>query len=309
MNKLKTILEMIKFEHTIFALPFAFIGAVLGSHVYNAKMMLESEVAQTSSDHVLIWGTGWPSWWQIFWIIMAMVGARSAAMALNRLIDRVIDAKNPRTSNRAIPAGKISTKEVWIFVAASFALLFISAYMLNPLAVKLLPIAVFFLVLYSYTKRFTWACHFVLGIALGLAPLGGWVGTTGTLPPEAFLIFFAVLLWTAGFDIIYATQDTDFDKKEKIYSIPSYFGVSKALWISRACHLVAALLLFSVYWFTPLGWIYLIGCVVASGILIYEHTLVKANDLSKVDVAFFTMNGILSVVIFVFTITDLVVLQ
>lgn len=300
MNKLKTILEMIKFEHTIFALPFAFVGAILGSHVLFTNSISNSAAAL---------GSAWPTWGQIFWIIMAMIGARSAAMALNRLIDRAIDAKNPRTSTRAIPAGLIATKEVWIFILASFSLLFVSAYMLNPLAVKLLPIAVFFLVLYSYTKRFTWACHFVLGIALGLAPLGGWVGTTGTLHPEAFLLFFAVMLWTAGFDIIYATQDIEFDKKEGLYSIPSYFGISTALWISRVSHILATILLFSLYWVTPLGWIYLLGCFVAAGILIYEHSLVKANDLSKVDVAFFTMNGILSVVIFVFTITDLVVLQ
>ncbi|GAA0360651.1 UbiA-like polyprenyltransferase [Bacillus horti] len=296
MNKFKVILEMIKFEHTIFALPFAFVGAILGT-----------QIAFQAGDG--IHASSWPTWGQIFWIVLAMVGARSAAMALNRQIDRFIDAKNPRTSTRAIPAGKITSKEILLFIAGSFILLFVSAYMLNPLAVKLLPVAVFFLVLYSYTKRFTWACHYILGIAIALAPLGGWVGATGTLHWESVLLFLAILFWTAGFDIIYATQDTEFDKKANLYSIPSYFGVAKALWISRVSHVLAAGLLFSLYFFTPLGWIYLIGCFVAAGILIYEHSLVKANDLSKVDVAFFTMNGILSVVIFVFTITDLVILQ
>lgn len=286
MKKLKIILEMIKFEHTIFALPFAYLGAVLGSFVVTGDL---------------------PSWSQIFWITLAMVGARSAAMALNRLIDRVMDARNPRTKARAIPAGLLSVFEVLLFVIGSFALLILSAYMLNPLAVKLLPIAVFFLVVYSYTKRFTWACHFVLGIAIGLAPLGGWVGATGTLPWEAFILFLAVALWTAGFDIIYATQDSEFDHKNKLYSIPSYFGISKALIISKTCHVLAVLFLFILFLITPLSWVYLLGSLIAAGILVYEHSLVKADDLSKVDIAFFTMNGILSILVFLFTLGDLVI--
>lgn len=279
---------MIKFEHTIFALPFAFLGAVLGSFVMDSSP--------------------WPSLSQLFWITLAMVGARSAAMALNRLIDQVIDAKNPRTSTRAIPAGLLGVKEVYLFVIGSFVLLFFSAYMLNPLAVILLPIAVFFLIFYSYTKRFTWACHFALGIAIGLAPLGGWVGATGTLHWEALVLFLAVALWTAGFDIIYATQDVEFDRKAKLYSIPSYFGIRKALHISRACHALTLIFLIILYFITPLSWIYLLGCLVAAGILLYEHSLVKHDDLSKVDMAFFAMNGILSVILFIFTIGDLLLL-
>lgn len=288
MKKLKIILEMIKFEHTIFALPFAFLGAVLGSFVMDSSP--------------------WPSLSQLFWITLAMVGARSAAMALNRLIDQVIDAKNPRTSTRAIPAGLLGVKEVYLFVIGSFVLLFFSAYMLNPLAVILLPIAIFFLIFYSYTKRFTWACHFALGIAIGLAPLGGWVGATGTLHWEALVLFLAVALWTAGFDIIYATQDVEFDRKAKLYSIPSYFGIRKALHISRACHALTLIFLITLYFITPLSWIYLLGCLVAAGILLYEHSLVKHDDLSKVDMAFFAMNGILSVILFIFTIGDLLLL-
>lgn len=286
MRKLAIILEMIKFEHTIFALPFAYLGAILGSFVVNGS---------------------WPSWSSLFWITLAMVGARSAAMALNRLIDRAIDALNPRTATRALPAGLISTFEVVVFIIASFLLLFFSAYMLNDLAVKLLPIAVFFLVIYSYTKRFTWACHFVLGIAIGLAPLGGWVGATATLPWEAFILFLAVCFWTAGFDIIYATQDVEFDREHKVYSVPSYFGIRNALLISRGCHLLTVIFLFWLYFITPLSWVYVLGALIAAGILVYEHSLVKPDDLSKVDVAFFTMNGILSVLVFLFTLGDLVI--
>lgn len=299
MKKLKIILEMIKFEHTIFALPFAFVGAVLGSFiVYDATQLSSTEATSF-----------WPSWSVIFWITVAMVGARSAAMALNRLIDRVIDARNPRTKSRAIPAGLLSYGEVLLFIIVSFIVLFGAAYMLNPLAVKLLPIAVFFLVIYSYTKRFTWTCHYFLGIAIGIAPLGGWVGATGTLFfVEALILFLIVLFWTAGFDIIYASQDTEFDTQEQLYSIPSYFGIAKGLVIARVSHLIAVALLFSLYFITPLSWIYLIGCFVAAIILIYEHSLVKADDLSKVNMAFFTMNGILSVQIFLFIIGDLVIL-
>jgi 4-hydroxybenzoate polyprenyltransferase len=282
-KKLKIILEMIKFEHTIFALPFAFLGAVLGS--------------------LLINGT-WPTLSQWLWITLAMVGARSAAMALNRVIDAKIDKANPRTVDRAIPAGFISMIESIAFIIVSFALLFYAAFMLNMLAVYLLPVAVFFLVFYSYTKRFTWACHFFLGITIAIAPLGGWVGATGTLTIDAFLLFLAVALWIAGFDVIYATQDADYDKKVDLYSIPSYFGIAKALQIARGIHLLSFIAFVSLFFMTQLGFIYLIGVIIAGAIMIYEHSLVKPDDLSKVNVAFFTMNGILSIVMLVFTIGD-----
>ena len=283
-RKIKIILEMIKFEHTVFALPFAFLGAVLGS--------------------LLINGT-WPTASQWVWITLAMVGARSAAMALNRVIDAKIDKINPRTKDRAIPAGLISKFESTIFIIVSFALLFYSAYQLNMLAVYLLPVAVFFLVIYSYTKRFTWACHLVLGITIGIAPLGGWVGATGTLTFAAFILFLGVALWTAGFDVIYATQDADYDKSVKLYSIPSYFGIAKALLIAKGIHILSFISFFSLYFITTLGWIYLIGVLISGVIMIYEHSLVKPNDLSKVNVAFFTMNGILAMVMLAFTIGDL----
>ncbi|MBO8163007.1 MAG: UbiA family prenyltransferase [Brevibacillus sp.] len=285
LRKVKIILEMIKFEHTIFALPFAFMGAVLGNIV----------VEDT-----------WPTWWEIFWVTMAMVGARSAAMSLNRVIDRYIDAKNPRTANRAIPAGLISITEVVLFILLSFALLFFAAYQLNDLAVKLLPLAVFVLILYSYTKRFTWACHFVLGVAIGFGPLGGWIATTGQVDATALLLFATVMLWTAGFDIIYACQDTDFDREQGLYSIPSRFGIATALMIARGCHLLTVVGLFALFLKAALSIWFLLGVVIAALILVYEHSLVKPTDLSKLDVAFFTMNGILSVVVFTFTLIDLV---
>ncbi|MED1793843.1 UbiA-like polyprenyltransferase [Brevibacillus nitrificans] len=286
LRKLKIILEMIKFEHSLFALPFAFMGAVLGNIVIEKA---------------------WPTWMEIFWVTVAMVGARSAAMSLNRVIDRVIDAKNPRTANRAIPAGLISIVEVIAFIVISFAVLFIAAFQLNDLAVKLLPLAVFVLVLYSYTKRFTWLCHFVLGVAIGFGPLGGWVATTGQVDGIGLLLFASVLFWTAGFDIIYACQDSEFDRKEGLFSMPSRFGVANALMVARICHVITFVGLMSLYVVADLSIWFLIGVLISGAILIYEHSLVKPTDLSKLDVAFFNMNGILSVVMFAFTMIDLVI--
>ncbi|MBU9723954.1 MULTISPECIES: UbiA-like polyprenyltransferase [Bacillaceae] len=286
MKKIKIILEMIKFEHTIFALPFAFLGAVLGSLLIN---------------------DAWPTISDWVWITLAMVGARSAAMSLNRVIDAQIDKANPRTADRAIPAGLISKFETIVFIILSFGLLFFASYQLNMLAVYLLPVAVLFLVLYSYTKRFTWLCHVFLGFTIAIAPLGGWVGATGTLTWEAFLLFIAVAFWTAGFDIIYATQDADYDRDVKLYSIPSYFGIAKALIIARSFHIVSFIALITIFFITPLSWIYLLGVLIVGGIMIYEHSLVSPSDLSKVDVAFFKMNGIISIVMLVFTIGDLLI--
>lgn len=286
LRKLQIVLEMIKFEHTVFALPFAYLGAVLGSLEVNGHL---------------------PSWAQIGWITLAMVGARSAAMALNRLIDRHIDAKNPRTKERAIPAGLISTPFVWGFVFVSFVVLFYAAFQLNMLAVQLLPIAVFFLVLYSYTKRFTWACHLVLGIATALGPLGGWVATTGQIDGVAMILFVTVALWIGGFDVIYACQDVEFDIKEKLHSIPVRFGIKNALVISSWMHIGTAIGLVALSFLTSLGIWYAIGVLVALAILIYEHKIVSADDLSRLDTAFFTMNGILSVILFIFTMADVLI--
>jgi len=284
-SKLKIILEMIKFEHSIFALPFAFIGAVLGNIIVEQS---------------------WPTWSEIFYVTLAMVGARSAAMSLNRLIDRYIDAKNPRTASRAIPAGLINITEVIVFIVISFALMFFAAFQLNSLAVKLLPLAVFVLILYSYTKRFTWACHFVLGIAIGFGPLGGWVATTGQIDATALLLFVSVMFWTAGFDIMYACQDAEFDRQEGLFSLPSRFGIANALLIARSCHVITIVGLFLLYVQASLSIWFLVGVIISALILIYEHSLVKPTDLSKLNVAFFNMNGVLSCVMFVFTMIDLV---
>lgn len=282
-NKLKIVLEMIKFEHTIFALPFAYLGAILGS----------LEVREV-----------FPAWKEIGWITLAMVGARSAAMSLNRLIDRQIDAKNPRTRNRAIPAGLVSTTFVWGFVFVSFALLFFSAYQLNMLAVYLLPVAVFFLWIYSYTKRFTWTCHFFLGIATALGPLGGWVATTAQIDVLSLILFATVALWIGGFDVIYACQDVEFDRKESLYSIPARFGVKKALLISSLMHVGTAAGLIALLLLLNLGLWFGIGVAIALIILVYEHAIVSENDLSRLNTAFFTMNGVLSMIIFTFTLLD-----
>lgn len=286
MNKLKTFLEMIKFEHTLFALPFAYLGAFLAGR--------SSRIG------------GFPTAAQLFWITLAMVGARTAAMSLNRLIDRHIDARNPRTSNRAIPAGLLQTGEVYAYVLFSFLLLGYAAYQLNLLALELMPIAVFFLVFYSYTKRFTWACHLILGISLGLAPLGAWIGITGhwALPPV--LLGLGVVTWVAGFDIVYACQDVEFDRKEGLHSIPAVFGLMRGLEISAFLHVLAPLFFIIVGILMSLNWLYYVGVLVAIILLYRQHRIISASDLSKVGVAFFNLNGYLSVMLFVFSLLDLI---
>ncbi|WP_150271054.1 UbiA-like polyprenyltransferase [Paenibacillus tepidiphilus] len=285
-KKVGVFLQMIKFEHTVFALPFAFMGAVLGSVVMSGEL---------------------PTWAQIGWIIMAMFGARSAAMGLNRLIDRVSDAKNPRTAGRAIPAGLLKVGEVIIFIAISFFLLFWAAFNLNPLSAKLLPIAVFLLVFYSFTKRFTWACHLILGLTIALAPLGGWVAVTGNVDWTAMVFYFTIVFWTAGFDVIYSCQDVEFDVKEGLHSIPARFGVPRALLIAKIFHLLTGIGFISLLFMTDLSWWYVAGMIIAYLILFYEHHIVSPSDLSRLQTAFFTMNGVLSIVVFSFTLIDLVV--
>lgn len=247
----------------------------------------------------------WPTYEEWLWVTVAMVGARSAAMALNRVIDAQIDKSNPRTAKRAIPLGLVSKTESVLFVSLSFTLLFFASYQLNLLAVYLLPVAVLFLVTYSYTKRFTWACHFILGITIAFSPLGGWIGTTGSVSLHPFVLFIGVLFWIAGFDIIYATQDHIHDQQFGIYSIPSCFGIVKALLIAKIVHMFSFSSFLLLFFITPLSWFYLIGVLIAGLIMVYEHTIVKPNDLSKVNLAFFTMNGTLSVVMLLCTIGDL----
>ena len=283
-EKIVIYLRMIKFPHSVFALPFAFTAAIMAAE-------------------------GIPPLKKIFWITLAMVGARSAAMGLNRIIDRKIDLANPRTRNREIPKGIIKVSEAVLFTIISFAVLVLSAYMLNPLCLKLSPVAIAVLFLYSYTKRFTWATHFVLGLSLSAAPLGAWIAIRGTFDAEILPITIAIVFWLAGFDTLYALQDIDFDKSHGLYSIPRRFGIKKALLLARIFHLITfLLLLFSGLLFNR-NIFYWVGMAVVAGMFIYEHSLVKENDLSKLDIAFFNMNGYISITVFVFTFLDYILRQ
>ena len=280
-EKIALYLKMIKFSHSIFALPFAFTGAILAA-------------------------TGIPSLKQIFWIIIAMVSARSGAMGLNRIIDREIDAANPRTANREIPSGKINVGSAVFFTVLSLTVFVFSAYMLNPLCLKLSPIAVAVLFIYSYTKRFTWLSHIVLGIAISAAPVGAWIAVRGTFNAEILPIAFAVVFWLTGFDVLYALQDIEFDRSHGLHSIPERFGIKDTLIFSRVFHLITCGLLAFTGIIFDLGIFYWIGMAVAGGLFIYEHSLVKANDLSRLDMAFFNMNGYISITVFAFTLLDYV---
>jgi 4-hydroxybenzoate polyprenyltransferase len=268
-------LEMIKIEHTLFALPFAFLGAVLAAN-------------------------GLPSLRQVLWIVVAMVGARSAAMAFNRIADRSYDARNPRTATRALPAGLLSLNFVWAFTAVSAAIFLIAAAMLNRLTLILAPVALGSVLLYSLTKRWTALSHVVLGWCLSIAPTGAWIAVRGNIgSPVPLLLSLVVLLWTAGFDILYACQDFEFDRRERLRSIPARVGVSKALWISRSLHAMAFLALVWLYLITGLGVIAFIGVIATGGLLLYQHRLVHANDLSRLNAAFFTTNAFVSFILLI----------
>jgi len=271
--------RMIKFEHSVFALPFAFVGALMAA-------------------------SGSPSSKQVFWIVVAMVGARSGAMGLNRIIDRDIDRENPRTRQREIPSGKIKVGEAVSFTVFSLAVFIAAAYNLNPLCLKLSPLAVLVLILYSYTKRFTWMSHFVLGIAISLAPVGAWIAVRGTFDTAILPLSLAVVFWLAGFDVLYALQDIDFDRTRGLFSIPGRFGVKRALALARFFHGVSVALLLSSGLLFGRGPFYWTGMALVSALFIYEHSLVRSDDLSRLDMAFFNMNGYISVTVFVFTLLD-----
>lgn len=279
-NKAVLYLKMIKLSHSVFALPFAFTGAILAA-------------------------SGIPSLKQVFWIAVAMVGARSGAMGLNRIIDRKIDAANPRTANREIPSGKINVRDAVIFTFISLALFVFAAYNLNPLCLKLSPIAIGVLVLYSYTKRFTWMAHFVLGIAISAAPIGAWIAIRGTFDLEIMPLSIAVVFWLAGFDVLYALQDMEFDRSHGLHSIPQRFGIKRSLILSRIFHFITWSMLAVNGILFNLNLVYWTGMLLVAGLLIYEHSLVKAHDLSKLDMAFFNMNGYISIAVFVFTMVAL----
>lgn len=279
LHKISVFMEMIKFAHTIFALPFALSGALLAIR-------------------------GLPSGQQLLFIVLAMVGARTAAMAMNRLIDAEIDARNPRTAGRAIPAGLLSKGAVFGAILLSVALLLWSAAMLNPLCLKLSPIALFFLVLYSYCKRFTALAHVVLGICLAAAPIGAWAALTGTIALPAVVLGLLVLFWVAGFDILYALQDLEYDRSAGLHSIPVALGVNGSLWLARLFHLITVGLLVWLIFLLGLGSWFWLGSAAMTAMLLYEHLLLRGGDLTKLDAAFFTMNGYISLTFLAATAAD-----
>jgi 4-hydroxybenzoate polyprenyltransferase len=280
--KLRTTLEMIKFEHSIFALPFALTGAMLAVR-------------------------GWPAWRQVLWLVVAMVGARSAAMTFNRIADLKLDALNPRTRSRALPTGQISLRFALGFTLLSCALLVLAARELNPLAFKLSPLALAVLLVYSYTKRFTVLSHIVLGACLGMSPIAAWIALRGEVSLSVLLLGAAVTLWTAGFDIIYACQDVEFDHALGLYSFPKRYGIRGALYTSAILHVLMLGLLVTVARLENLGWVAMAGLIAVACLLTYEHALVKPSDLSRVNAAFFTVNGYVSVLFFVTWATDILI--
>ncbi|HKV77503.1 MAG TPA: UbiA-like polyprenyltransferase [Candidatus Sulfotelmatobacter sp.] len=280
LHDLRVTLEMIKWEHSIFALPFALCGAMLAAG-------------------------GFPSVHQLLWIVVAMVAARSAAMAFNRWADMAIDAANPRTSARALPAGQLSPAFVVTFVVVSSLVFVLAASQLNRLALLLSPVALAVLLLYSYTKRVTRWSHIVLGFALGIAPSAAWIAVRGSFDPRILLLTAAVTFWVAGFDVLYACQDYEFDQQAGLHSIPRYFGIRGALWVARGFHLVMVGTLVVLLIVFGMGKLAAVGVGVVILLLLYEHSLVKASDLSKLNAAFFTMNGVISVLFFVFVAADL----
>jgi 4-hydroxybenzoate polyprenyltransferase len=273
-RNIRVTLEMIKIEHTLFALPFAFLGAVLAAR-------------------------GVPTGWQILWITVAMVGARSTAMAFNRVADRDYDARNERTRSRAIPAGALSVVFVSVFIIIAAGLFLFAAAMLNRLTLLLAPVALASVVLYSYTKRWTALSHLVLGWCLAIAPTGAWIAVRGAIDsPLPLLLSLVVMLWTAGFDVLYACQDYEFDRREGLYSIPARVGIAPSLWIARLLHAGAFAALLALYFMANLGMLALLGVIATGALLIYQHTLVRADDLSRLNAAFFTTNAFVSVILF-----------
>jgi len=280
LQTLRTYLEMIRFSHTVFALPFAFMGAVLAAG-------------------------GIPSKRTLFWILVAMVGARSGAMGMNRYADRHLDAQNPRTQDRALPQGKIAAREVLAFICVSFAVLLVAAWMLNPLCFALAPVAILIVAGYSYTKRFTNFSHLILGLSLALAPIGAWIAVTGRVALPALILGTAVLFWVAGFDILYALMDIEFDRRSGLFSIPARLGVQRGMAVAGLCHMLTVLCLALMVPLLGLGKVYLAGLFLAMALLLYEHWLLYRHGLTKLNVAFFNVNGALSIGLFLFTLGDL----
>ncbi len=285
LGKVRTTLEMIKFQHSVFALPFALTGALLAIRGWGLS---QREIGA-----------------KLAWIVVAMVAARTAAMVFNRIADAEIDARNPRTRMRAIPAGLVTRSFGWAFVVISSGVFVFAAWRLNPLCLKFSPVALAIILLYSYTKRFTSLSHLLLGFCLGIAPAAAWIAVRGTLDPAILLLTAAVMLWTAGFDIIYACQDFEFDRAEGLPSLPARLGISGALWAARAMHLGMVGLLLALAAALDMGPLSWIGVALVAALLAYEHSLVRPHDLSRVNAAFFNVNGLVSVLFFVFWAADL----
>jgi 4-hydroxybenzoate polyprenyltransferase len=277
---LRHVLEAIKFEHTVFALPFAYIAMVLAAG-------------------------GWPGWWTVVWVTLAMAGARTCAMAANRVIDREIDARNPRTAGRHLPRGVLRAGALRGLAVGGAALMLLAAWMLNPLCLALAPLALAFLAGYSYTKRFTWASHWILGFTDGIAAAGGWIAVRGDFDPPALVLWFAVTVWIAGFDLIYACQDVEVDRAQGLHSVPARFGIAAALSLARLNHALTALALAAVGWMEGLGLLYWAGWLAVVALFVYEHSLVTPRDLSRIDIAFFNVNGYIAVIMLLAVVTGL----
>jgi 4-hydroxybenzoate polyprenyltransferase len=278
-SRFKTVLEMIKFEHSVFALPFALTGALL---------------AARWTRH------GWPSLRELLWIVVAMVAARSSAMTMNRIVDLRYDRENPRTKQRALPTGALTLQFAWLFTAVAVAVFFVAAWQLNLLALKLAPFAIVILFFYSFTKRFTNWSHLFLGLALGISPAAAWIAITGGLDPRMLILCAAVTLWVGGFDVLYACQDIEYDGRAGLFSVPNKFGIARALVIARGMHIGVIALLGWLAISFGLPWPAWAGIAVVATLLAYEHSLVKADDLSKLDAAFFTVNGYISMLFLLF---------
>ena len=285
MSQVKNYLSLVKFSHTIFAMPFALIGFVLGLRYHF--------IHQTTVDQV---------WLKFILVLVCMVTARSTAMAFNRYLDRHFDKLNPRTAIREIPAGIIKAEKALVFIGINMAIFITATYFINSICFYLSPVALFVILFYSYTKRFTYLCHLVLGIGLSLAPIGAYLAVTGSFDVLPLLFSFAVIFWVSGFDIIYALQDIDFDQSQSLYSIPSQWGLKQSLSISRVLHVLSASLVITAYFLGGFHFLYLFGLLIFIGMLIYQQSIVKPYDLSKVNLAFMTANGIASIVFSVFVI-------
>ena len=285
MSQVKNYLSLIKFSHTIFAMPFALIGFVLG--------LRDHFIYQTTVDQV---------WLKFILVLLCMITARSTAMAFNRYLDRHFDKLNPRTAIREIPAGIIKAEKALVFIGINMAIFITATYFINVICFYLSPVALFVILFYSYTKRFTYLCHLVLGIGLSLAPIGAYLAVTGSFAILPLLFSFAVIFWVSGFDIIYALQDIDFDQSQSLYSIPSQWGLKQSISISRILHVLSASFVIAAYFVGGFHFLYLFGLFIFIGMLIYQQSIVKPHDLSKVNLAFMTANGIASIVFSVFVI-------